>query len=62
VVSCERTVRAGGDLVKYAGMLSIGEWIAEIRYSHGTRSPQGLGPSTGYHPGRGFEQIVAAKG
>ena len=57
-VSCERAVRAEGDLVQYAGILSVREWIVLFHYSHGTLPPQGLGPGTEYHHGRGRRLAV----
>jgi len=52
VVSCERTVRAGGGLVKYAGMLATRDWIAVFHYANESRPPEDLGPGTGHHRGR----------
>ncbi|MCA1792853.1 MAG: hypothetical protein LC660_03090 [Desulfobacteraceae bacterium] len=60
VVSCERTVRTGGGLVKHVGVLPVREWIAGFHYSHETRPPQGLGPGTGHHQGRGRRQRATA--
>ncbi|MCA1793650.1 MAG: hypothetical protein LC660_07220 [Desulfobacteraceae bacterium] len=59
VVSCERTVRAGGGLVQYGGILTVREWIALFHYAHGTWPPQGLGPGTGHHQGRGPAKSAA---
>ena len=62
VVSCERTVRAAGGLVKIAWNIhaSTGCTLFAEKAAHCERPPQDLGPGTGHHQGRGHGQRAAA--
>jgi len=59
VVSCERAVRSGGGLVKFAGTVSNKRTGCHSPLFLCKQAPVDLGPGTGHHQGRSLGQSAA---
>lgn len=61
-VSCERTVIAGGGLVRYAGMPPVYCTVAPpLQHTHKNRPAQDIGPGTGHSQGRHCSRYIPGK-
>jgi len=58
VESCERTVRSGGGLVKYAGMVSARRRVAARHCSYAKRTPQVSGQAQDSTRGGAWDRVL----